>query len=251
MAKRSTPRRTGAFTLLELMLAMIIAVVLASVLYASLRIGFQAREIATEVVEPIATMRIAGDLIRQDLSGIQPPNGVFASIFNGEDEQAGAYDRDVLNYFTNSSNNVRANGLGEIVEVRLHVVDADEDTDGEFLDRTAGESSATIEAGFDLVRDVTTNLLAANTPTVTRQVIARQVVGFNARYFDGEQWKDQWNSSEYEDTLPAAIEVTLKMVPEGLTLQEAEDQEALLTSRRTWPLLMGKTVTERDQEAAE
>lgn len=256
--------------MLELMLAMIIAVVLASVMYASLRIGFKAREHATQVVDAAASGRIASEVIRMDLAGVQPPTGILAGSFTGSDDQVGSYERDTLNYYTNNTHRFGSHSRGELFQVRLHLADPEETANGttEFESETQGETvlgratrdeqaldvledseaSATTVEVADLVRDVTSNLLAADAATVKRHVVARRVVGFNVRYYDGADWQDEWDSGEYEDTLPVAIELTLTMLPEDMTLDEAVENEALLTTRRTWPLMMGKTLEQRDEE---
>ncbi len=44
--------------------------------------------------------------------------------------------------------------------------------------------------------------------------LADNVWGIDIRYFDGEEWVEEWNSEE-EQTLPQAVEVKLILKTEG------------------------------------
>jgi len=62
-----------------------------------------------------------------------------------------------------------------------------------------------------LVRKVIPNLLSPQAPNPDVEVICRGVGGFNLRYYDGTQWNDTWDSTQQQNVLPNAVEVTLTL----------------------------------------
>ncbi len=55
------------------------------------------------------------------------------------------------------------------------------------------------------------NLLATVLDDATEETLLVGVVAFGVRYFDGEAWQEEWDSAEYGDSLPVALEVTLEL----------------------------------------
>ena len=66
-------------------------------------------------------------------------------------------------------------------------------------------------SGPVLVRRVTTNLLTGTTQQPYEEVICRGVRSFNVRYFNGSGWLDSWDSTQYENMAPTAVEVTVEL----------------------------------------
>jgi prepilin-type N-terminal cleavage/methylation domain-containing protein len=66
-----------------------------------------------------------------------------------------------------------------------------------------------------VVRRVTENLLAPVEQPPMDEVLCRGVRSFRLRYFDGTQWVDSWDSTEYQDELPPAVEVTIELERPG------------------------------------
>jgi hypothetical protein len=69
--------------------------------------------------------------------------------------------------------------------------------------------------GLAIVRRVTENLLAPVEPVPVDEVLCRGVRSFRLRYFDGTQWVDSWDSTDYQDELPPAVEVTIELERPG------------------------------------
>lgn len=189
--QRGATRR--AFTLLELVVAMAMVAVLATSLYASLRIAFKAKASAEAAVEPPRTAELAMEFLRDDLQNAIGPNGVLAGSFVGTD---GTDDRgrsaDDLTFYSTADGPDHVDANGEIKGVELTVT------------QQPGSSDHV------LVRRVIRNLLSQMAVTPDEEVLCRGVGGFNLRYFDGTNWQDSWDSTQ-ENTLPAAVEVTLQL----------------------------------------
>jgi len=187
-------RQYRAFTLLELLVAMSLMVVTAACLYTALYTGFKARRSALSAVEPTALAINAVELLKQDIYGVLPPGGVLAGAFLGTDSTGvKGVDADRLEFYTThvyADNDHPVGGLGKI-ELLL-----EEDTDE---DRT----------NYRLLRTVTTNLLSPRAVDPEEQVLCRNVTSLNLRYFDGESWLDEWDSTADANSLPLAVEIEI------------------------------------------
>ena len=189
--------RQQAFTLLELLVAMTLMVVAASCLYSALYTGFKARRSAMSAVEPTALAINAIELLKQDISGVLSPTGVLAGAFVGIDSYGtNGVDCDSLEFFTTqiyADDDYPAGGLGKIELV------LEEDTDED-------------RENYRLVRRVTSNLLPPRSIDPDDQVLCRNVRSLNLRYFDGDNWLDEWDSTADANSLPLAMEIDIQVL---------------------------------------
>jgi prepilin-type N-terminal cleavage/methylation domain-containing protein len=176
-----------AFTLLELMAAMVLMVVVASCLYTALYTGFRAYRSAQSAVEPTLLAVNAIDLLKEDMSGVLPPGSALAGAFTG------TYTTHIYVY---ADDEQLAGGLGKI---QLLLEEDPNSEDGSYL----------------LVRRLTTNLLAPKEAEAEEQVLCRRVVSMNLRYFDGSGWAEEWDSTADANSLPLAVEVDIQIAHNG------------------------------------
>ncbi len=180
------PRR--AFTLIELLLAITVTAILAATVYASLMVATRTRTKAIETVGKDRSLHLALDLVRRDLVAVPPPTGTLAGAFLGEDD-----NRFDLVSFTTANAFMPPDGkLSDLVNVSIGLAD-DPNNDRAFM----------------LVRGITTNLLSATTTEPQTQVLTRGVTGFDVVYSDGSDWLDDWDSTQHDNTLPLAVQITL------------------------------------------
>ncbi len=188
------------FTLLELMLALLIVATLVPILYNSLRVAYREKASAEAAVEPVRTAEIAMDWLRLDLGdamppGVQVPGGplLLAGPFEGTE---GTDDRgregDDLQFYTTADSPLHETNNSEIKFVELCVITA---PNGDHV----------------LARRVVRDLLSDQAPNPDVEVLCRGIGAFSLRYFDGTNWADTWDSTEEDNTLPAAVEVTLTL----------------------------------------
>jgi len=194
MNRRTTTTRAGgrrkAFTLLEVLLAAAMSAVLAGVLYATLHTAFRARSQAEDQVADFRRAELVAEFICSELRSAVVPNGILAGTFYGEDATGPAGpDSDSVEFYRAAGATDQEVGQGDIMMVEL------------LCEPSSGGS------GMDLVRRVRRNLLAPTFYDLPNQVLARGVMGFNLRYFDGLVWTDSWDSSTMDNSLPLAIEV--------------------------------------------
>ncbi|MEN6426780.1 MAG: type II secretion system protein GspJ [Phycisphaerales bacterium] len=190
------------FTLLELLVAMVLMVVVASCLYTALYVGFRAHRSALQAVEPTLQALNAIELLKEDIQGVLPPgdSNSLAGAFVGEDSGGvKGVDADSIEFYTThvyTGDESVSGGIGKI-SLLLEEEDAE--------DRQRNYTT------YKLVREVTTNLLARKEPEPVEQVLCRDVVSLNLRYYDGEDWLDGWDSSEDANSLPQAVEIDIEI----------------------------------------
>ncbi len=202
------PQSGRAFTLLELIVAMSLMVVVSSCLYTALYTGFRAYRSAQAAVGPTSVAINVIELLKQDIGGVLPPGGTLAGAFIGTDSGGlKGVDADSLEFYTTHVyvDDARLDGrttttaatplVGGIGKVALLLEEDTEKKDGTYL----------------LLRQVTTDLLAPRQMEPEEQVLCRNVVSLNFRYFDGSGWVDSWDSTADANSLPLAVEVDLQI----------------------------------------
>jgi type II secretion system protein J len=188
----------GAFTLLELLVALVMVSALTVALFDDLRIGFKARAGGEAAVEPSRTAEGAMDILRVDLESALEPNAnatTTAGIFQGNFEGSSATDErshesDVLDFCTTGDSPEHVDANGEIKQVELAV------------EVPSGSNDHV------LVRRVLRNLTAQIPPDPDEEVICRGVSAFQLEYFDGTQWQPSWDSTEETDAASSATSST-------------------------------------------
>ena len=236
-SRRSHRRRGGGFTLVELLLASVSMLVIAAGVYTSMRLAFKARDRALAAVGPARSAEIAMDTIRREIEGALPPKGLLAGQFQGhvgtETPDTGAVE------FYAMAPRMR---VGQTQESHDRAMRGASSTDRQDPTAYGGMQRvdllvATPASGGRepaLVRRVTRNLLAPTDPTPDEEVICRNVTEFNIRYYDGLQWTTDWDSTQYGDVLPLAVEVTLGVVGPADPTQATDGKDAVGGNRITY-----------------
>ena len=187
---KATTRK--GFTLLEVLVAATMTALLAGTLYATLSIAFKARRAATEEVANFRGAELAADFICAELRSAVVPNGILAGTFTGTDGTGMAgRESDTVSFYRTADATDQDVGQGDIMKVEL-----------------ACEDSSQV-VGMDMVRHVRRNLLAPVVYDMPGEVLCRNVLALNFRYFDGMSWLDSWDSTTVDNSLPLAVEVDL------------------------------------------
>ena len=153
--------------------------------------------------------------LKQDVSGVLPATGVLAGAFVGTNSRTGdGKDADSLEFYTTqvyADDDLLAGGVGKI-ELTL-----EEDTDED-------------RENYRLVRKVTTNLMSPKDLDPEEQVLCRNVTSLNLRYFDGDSWLDEWDSTADANSLPLAMEVDIEVMHETVNGTRTSQTRRLLQS---------------------
>ena|GEM_PF-425934 len=196
-------RSAAGFTLLELLVAMVLMVTVASCLYTALYTGFRAHRSALLAVEPTSQALNAIELLKQDILGILPPdsNGLAVAFIGTNATGLKGIDNDSLEFYTTHIYADGENISGGLGKIGLLL---EEDT--EVNSNSRGNYTC-----YRLVRQVTTNLLAPKEMEPEEQVLCRDVTSLNLRYFDGDDWVKDWDSTEDANSLPLAVEIDIEV----------------------------------------
>ena len=201
---RVRPNFHRGFTLIELTVAMAMVAILAVSLYSTMHIAFQAKASAEAAVEPPRTAELAMQFLRNDLQNAVNP-GTSQTTLIGPFEGAQGNGGADLTFYSTADSPDHLNANGEVKQIELTIGVPDKSTDQ------------------CLLRRVNNNLLATIEPVPDEQVLCRNVAGFSLRYFDGTEWQTSWDSTQQNNMLPAAVEVTLEIDrPVGNTTKRLE-----------------------------
>ena len=77
---------------------------------------------------------------------------------------------------------------------------------------------------------MTTNLLSPKVVDPEEHVLCRNVMSLNLRYFDGDSWLDEWDSTEDANSLPKAVEVDIEIANRVRRSSEEMERRRLLQS---------------------
>jgi len=211
------------FTLLELLVAITLVTIVTISLFSSLQIAFRAKATAEAAVEPSRTAELTVELLRADLEGALPANGILAGGFIGTDNQDDrGLDSDQLDFYTNAEAPDHGQAMGDAKHVQLLVVsEADLMPQNQPGNTMPGRlppigpvgptASATGGMRYYLVRRVWTNLLSQVDSDPDEEILCRGVQSFNLRYFDGTDWQDSWDSTQLGNIIPNAVQLYMEI----------------------------------------
>jgi prepilin-type N-terminal cleavage/methylation domain-containing protein len=198
-------RRPRGFTLLELLLAMMLSALIAGSVASSLYIAFRVRASAERAVATAHTMDALGDIVTRDISNAIIPTSFAASSsaspFSGY--------ADTLDFYCIGPE-PKAALQGDCKQVEYALMP----------DTTNAGSNV-------LVRRVITNLLAPIETVPEDERIFSNVESLTFSYYDGTSWYDTWDSTEHNNALPVAVQMTLVSVPTSGGATEAQSVETV------------------------
>ena len=210
-------RRVGpawAFTLIEVILAVgifsIVLVAINTAFFAALRL----RQKTSDALEQRLPLDHALSLMRRDLMNCVPPGGVLAGDFRsgnsggmaggssgrssstaGANRGLGTAQNGGLDFFTSTGALTDGVPWGDIQEVNYQLQEP--------ADRLHSY-------GRDLVRTVTRNLLATASQIADAQRLVGNIESLDVLYFDGAQWRTDWDTTAGDTGLPQAVRVRVQ-----------------------------------------
>ncbi len=200
--------RTRAFTLLEVMLAMVVA---AFVLVAINAVFFGAMRLRTrtqEAMENSIAMERALGILQRDLENVAPPRGALSGSLQTTSMGTSMES-------TNSLETPEGFGSGQVGPT-LHTATGGLNDNEPWSElqrvvyRLAAPTNRTA-MGSDLVRSVTRNLLSPVAQDSRDERLLGGVENLRFFYYDGTDWQQTWDSTSDETPLPKAIKVELQL----------------------------------------
>lgn len=196
-------RRTGAFTLIEMLLAVAICAIVLLAINGVFATALHLRDKTSEAVEESLPINRALDILYRDLKGAVGPGGFLAGDFkcgvqatgatmglSGEAGSAG------LDFYSSTGVMSDRAPWGDLQEVFYQL-------------KAPGDRS---RLGMDLVRCINRNLLAMTMQTPEIQWLMGNVQTLEFECYDGAQWRNTWDTSAGDTSLPVAVRVRIQLV---------------------------------------
>ncbi|HYG22797.1 MAG TPA: GspJ family type II secretion system protein [Verrucomicrobiae bacterium] len=194
----TNPRRSNGFTLIELLLGIAI---MATVIVAINAVFFttqRLRERTISAVEESLPIQQTMATMRRDLQGIVPPTagGLITGTFKAGNVTSLGVSMPVDIEFNTTTGIVRDDQpWSEVQKVSYGL-------------RMGGNRQV---PGSDLYRTITRNLLATITPQPEEQWLLSGVESLQFSCYDGQQWRDFWDTSVMDTNLPSAIRMRITL----------------------------------------
>jgi prepilin-type N-terminal cleavage/methylation domain-containing protein len=228
-ARPPSPTYRSGFTLLELLIAMVVAafilLVISGTYFGALRLHNSTQaKIDNDLVMERTLGLVNGDLVGLRLpagANATPPTGTFSGQFQDtptdSPTQEFSAERISPDFYTTSG---EVNGWNPFSEVQVVTYFLAPATDGSNTK--------------SLVRAVTRNLLPVSTPTTDEQTLVTGVANAEFDYYDGSQWDTTWDSTQ-TSTVPYAVRFSLTMAGSapGKTADPIELVMPVLVSTKT------------------
>ena len=190
----------GAFTLIELILAIGIAAIVLVAINAVFFTALRLRDAVSDSVDAASPLDEATATIRRDLQCAVTPKatGVLSGDFKVGNVTSTGINVPVAAEIYTATGALSVNApWGDIQRVTY-----------ELKNSTSGA------VGKDLYRSVTRNLLTETTPDVEDQLMVTGVESVKFSCYDGSQWSDTWDTtdaSSVSTNLPVAVRVDIQM----------------------------------------
>jgi prepilin-type N-terminal cleavage/methylation domain-containing protein len=232
------PKREG-FTLIEVLLATaifsIVLVAINTVFFATLRL----RQRVSAAVDESLPINQALSILRRDLQNVVPPGGVLAGNFRSGASGSGLGTSGTASGNAASatasrvsSNTAQLGGFDFFTSTGLIGDDAPWGDLQEVNYQLSEPADRATALGKDLVRSVSRNNLSFSTQTPETQLLANNIESFEVEFYDGTQWRDTWDTSSSDSTLPKAVRVRiLPAVEQTLASVRREPLEILVALR--------------------
>jgi type II secretion system protein J len=206
----ATQPRSGAFTLLEVLIAILILAMVMAVVHSVFHGALQLRNKTDQAFEDAIPLQHTLTLMKRDLANLTIPGGTLtgtlqtspttgsstAALHSGQ--QAGP------SFYTASAAISDVSVMSEMQKVTYYLMPA-----------TNGGN------GLDLVRSVTRNLLPVIQEEFSDQRLMGGVQSLTFQFYNGSSWADTWDSTATStttgttNTLPQGIRVQLTLAVES------------------------------------
>jgi type II secretion system protein J len=212
---RTQSRRASGFTLLELLLAVLVFSIVLGAIHVVFFSAFKLRNKTSDAIERSLPLQQTLAVIKRDLANIVPPGGTLSGAL-----QSTPTVSTTGNTMTSSINR----GNGPQFYTAVGIVD-DSASWGE-IERVSYYLAASTNntPGQDLFRSVARNLLPLTQDETTDQFMMGGVESIAFQYYDGNAWKDTWDSTLADsvtgltNNLPRAIKMELALYDDNHSL---------------------------------
>jgi prepilin-type N-terminal cleavage/methylation domain-containing protein len=226
------------FTLLEVLIAVaifsVVLIAMSTVFFAALRL----RRTATEALESSRPLERALTILKRDLENATGPGGAMAGNFRSSGAAGTLATSSASSGSSSGSGTSTASTTGSKTSVPAagtlqnggldfftttgHLSDEAPWADIQEVNYVLATPADLSKArGQDFVRTTTRNLLTVSTPSAEKEVLLTDVERVDFSFYDGNQWRDTWDTTSGDTTLPQAVRVIIQAAvdPERTTVK--------------------------------
>ncbi len=215
------PARTHAFTLLELLLAILVFAIVLGAIHVVFFSALKLRNRTSATIERSLPLQQALGIIKRDLANLAPPGGTFSVALQSTPTVSPTAGGSTNSTGASNLSDSQDRGNGPQFYTAVAVVD-DNAPWGEIERVSYYLAQPTNNTpGMDLHRSVTRNLLPVMQSDAEDQFLMSGVDSIKFEYYDGNDWQDTWDSTQTDsatglaNNLPSAIKVELQLHPES------------------------------------
>jgi type II secretion system protein J len=199
-----------AFTLLELLLAVLVFAIVLAAIHTVFFSAFKLRKRTTETIECSLPLQQTLGIIKRDLANLVPPGGVLSGALQSTPT------------ITTNASGVSLSGLlgrqnGPLFYTAVGIVDdiapwGETERVSYYLATPTNNTP-----GMDLFRSVARNLLPLTQDQTDDQFLMSGVEAITFQYYNGTAWQDTWDSTQVDsvsgltNNLPTAVKLQLQM----------------------------------------
>jgi general secretion pathway protein J len=192
--------RSSGFTLLELALALGAGAIILVAIYGVFSRAIHLRNDALERTRVLRVQAHALSVLRNDLRGARISGGSLASVLTSSAQsQSGGFPGYLKFTTTTARDSAKDDDVpnADVQQVEYYLT-----TDPDSKDSRAGM----------LVRAVDGNLLAPVRTNAPEEPLLTGIESMEISFYDGSDWKESWEASQDDPTLPQAVRVRLQPV---------------------------------------
>ena len=216
MTRRGNQRKlsnANAFTLLEVLVATLIAAIVLAAMNAAFYAALRLRSVTNDLVENSIPQSHAASILKADLRGTLITGGTMAISIESPGMESGNNQPTDLDIYTTTGVLRDNQPWGDVQKVSYLLKDS---------------ANTSHPVGKDLIRAVTRNLLASTQPDLAEQPLLSGVSSVQFSFFDGANWQTTWDSTSAVAPAPQAIKVHVEFANGNSTGQGRLPLEVLV-----------------------
>lgn len=196
-----------AFTLIEVMLAVVIFSIVLTAIHMLFYGALQLRSKTTEAIESALPLQQTIAIIQRDLSNLAMPGGAMVGELQTTQTSSSTNAVETLNPIDDSLPGQSTPAFYTTSGI------IDENSPFADLERVSYALLPSTNGlpGRDLIRRVTRNLLPVLAEEPQVQYLMNGVDTINVLFYDGLQWREYWDSTTETNKLPFGIKVQLQL----------------------------------------
>ena len=196
-------KRASAFTLMELLLALVASAVLLAAIYGEFSRAIHLRDNAMHRTRDVRVRAHAASILRNDLRNALVSGGTLAAKLEGSQQSQGGGFPGYLKFTATTAKDVDDEFGGDVQEIEYFIT-----RDTEAADQKAGV----------LVRTINRDILNSTKQDLTEERVLAGVESMDVSFYSENSWKTSWEITTDSKTLPEAVRVSIQPIadPDGI-----------------------------------